>query len=101
MPNMFGGDQLDPDYDPVGAERRARKKRVKRRTKRKRKSVSAPIVLDPAVEAAHRLIARKDLPSDINNDVITMAVVILRIAGYEITDSTGEGIPNTTPKEQG
>lgn len=24
MPNMFGGDQYDPDYDPVGHEKRRR-----------------------------------------------------------------------------
>lgn len=55
------------------------------------------IVLDPAVAAAKRLIA-KELPSDINDDVVTIAIVVLRLAGYQIEDRTGEGVPNTEAK---
>ena len=58
------------------------------------------IRLDPAVDAAKRTIAALpalQLPKDANEDIITMVVVILRLAGYQVADHTGEGHPNTTP----
>lgn len=54
--------------------------------------------LDPAVEAAKRTIAalqKIELPQELNDDVVTMAVVILKLAGYRINDQTNENHPNT------
>lgn len=49
------------------------------------------IRLDPAVDSAKRIVAALNdgslkLNKDVNNDVITMAVVILRLAGYQVGD---------------
>jgi hypothetical protein len=57
------------------------------------------IRLDPAVAAAKRVMAQLHtmpvLPPGFNDDVVTMVIVILRLAGHQITDQTGEGVPNT------
>ncbi len=60
------------------------------------------IRLDPAVDAAKRTIAvlsTIQLPNGLNDDIVTMAIVILRLAGYQIEDKTGENIPNTETKQ--
>lgn len=61
------------------------------------------IRLDPAVDAAKRTIALLQaqtlrLPKELNDDIVTMTIVILRLAGYRVTDQTGEGHPNTEAK---
>lgn len=56
--------------------------------------------LDPAVDAAKRTIValqKIELPQGLNDDIVTMAVCLLRLAGYRINDQTGEGHPNATP----
>lgn len=50
------------------------------------------IHLDPAVDAAKRTVAKLNnglkLDRELNDDIITMAVVILRISGHQIVDKT-------------
>ena len=50
------------------------------------------IVLDPAVDAAKRTVAKLnaglELDQELNNDIIQMCVVILQLAGHTVTDKT-------------
>lgn len=50
------------------------------------------IRLDPAVDAAKRTVAKLNnglkLDHELNDDIITMAVVILRLSGHQIVDKT-------------